>query len=373
MRTLVVLIAFALTSYGQRHFIEHVDAEKPEGKLLQQIMQEDDQAKKSALLEQFAGQFPKHEGMPWVLEQLQGIYAASNQPDKVIAAGDKLLALDPDDTGAGFQSLKAAQAKKDAALILKYAVATSAAARKMAAAPKPNDADEATAWKQAVDYAKQVDTYTEYALYAAALESRDPKATIGLCEALQQRGPTGEYAVKAVQPLFAAYYQAGESEKAVALAERVLATDQTNEEMMLAVADSYLTKKTDLEKAHAYCTKVVELMAARPKPEGASDAAWIAHKNLVMGRAHYLNGKVYYAENDFSKADQVLQTALPLVESDAALKPEVLFLLGFANYKLEKIQEAANYYRACAAIQSPFQTSAANNLRAIQKQYHNVK
>ena len=112
-----------MAAFGQRHKIEEVNAEKPEGKLLQQIMQENDAAKKTALLDQFSGEFPKHEATPWVLEQLQGIYVKANDADKIIAAGDKLLALDPDDPEAALQCLKAAETKKDAASIKKYAVA----------------------------------------------------------------------------------------------------------------------------------------------------------------------------------------------------------------------------------------------------------
>ena len=103
MRTLVILIAFSLAAFGQRHKLEEVDAEKPEGKLLQQIMQENDPAKKTALMEQFAGEFPKAEQTAWVLEQLQGYYVKANQPDQIIAAGDKLLAVDPDDPEAALQ------------------------------------------------------------------------------------------------------------------------------------------------------------------------------------------------------------------------------------------------------------------------------
>ena len=47
MRTLVLLIAFSLAAFGQRHKLDEVDAEKPEGKLLQQVMQESDDAKKT--------------------------------------------------------------------------------------------------------------------------------------------------------------------------------------------------------------------------------------------------------------------------------------------------------------------------------------
>src|SRR3954470_12076801 len=100
MRTLLILTAFTCTSLAQRHKIEEINSEKPEGKLLQQIMQENDAAKKAALLDQCATEFPKQEGTPWVLEQLQAIYVAGKEPEKIIAAGDKLLALDPDDPEA---------------------------------------------------------------------------------------------------------------------------------------------------------------------------------------------------------------------------------------------------------------------------------
>ena len=371
MRTLVLLIAVTFAASGQRHKIEEVNSEKPEGKLLQQIMQENDPAKKTSLLDQFATQFPKDKGTPWVLDQLQAIYVKANDPDKVIAAGDQLLTLDPDDPEAAVQCLKAAEAKKDMALIKKYSVATSAAARKMAATPQPKDADEVTAWKGEIDYAKQVDTYADYSLYRVALESRDPKVVVEFAGLLRERNPKSDYAAKVVQPLFIAYLQSGDTAKGIALAETVLAVDQTNEEMLLAVADSYVQQKKEPEKVHAYSAKVIELVAHKPKPEGVSDADWSVRKNLATGNAQYLNGKQYYNETSFAKADVALRAALPLV--DASKKPEVLYLLGFANYKLDKPQEAANFYRDCAAIKSPYQATAAKNLLGLKNQYHGIK
>lgn len=373
MRTIAILVAFGLAAFGQRHKLEEVDSEKPEGKLLQQIMQETDAAKKAGLMEQFTEQYPKLEANAWVLEQLQALYVKANQSDKIIAVGDRLLALDPDDPEAALQCLKAAEAKKDVGAIKKYSSMASASARKMAAAPKPADAEQAESWKAEVDYAKQVDTYTEYALFAAAVESRDPKTTIEFGEMLQERNPAGDYTTKVRQPLFVAYRQSGATDKAVALAEKVVATDPSNEDMLLVVADNYLQNKKEPEKVHAYSAKVVEVMGTKPKPEGVSDADWTARKNLVIGLAHYISGKLYYNESKFSPADQELRAALPLVESNATMKPEVLYLLGFADFKLEKIQEAFNYYRDCAAIKSPFQPLAAKNLGYIKTHYTGIK
>jgi hypothetical protein len=369
----VLLLASALPVFGQRHKIDEVNGEKPDGKLLQQIMQENDAGKRTVLLEQFTADFGQSKDLPWVLEQLQGAYVKANDPDKVISAGDKLLAVDPDDAEAGMQCLKAAEGKKDPALIKKYAAITSAAAHKMATAPQPKEADEVAGWKVSVEYGKQVDGYADYAVYRAALESRDPKTTIDLGEALRRQNPTGEYAAKVADPLFVAYRQANDNAKALALAEQVLATEQNNEDMLLVVADNYAQQKKEPDKVHAYTARVVQIMTAKPKPEGIADADWLARKNLVTGLAHYMDGKLYYTQNNFAKADVELRAALPLVETNAAMKPEVLFLLGYANYQLKKPQEAANYYKACAAIKSQFQPSAAKSLQGIKNEYHGIQ
>jgi len=372
VRTLIILMAFTVAVFGQRHKMEDVDAEKPEGKLLQQALQESDSAKKAALLEQFVGEYPKSPGTPWVLEQLQGIYVKAGDSDKVIATGEKLLALDPDDPESALQNLKAAEAKKDVAGIQKWSGVASVNARKIASAPQPKDAEQVDSWKNEVSYATQVGQYTDYALYRAAAESRDPKVTVALVEQLQTQNPKSEYVPKAQNLLFVAYRQAGENDKAVALAEQTLATDQTDEDMLLVVADNYSRNKKEPEKVHEYSAKLVELMATKQKPEGVSDADWTARRSLITGLAHYMSGALYYREVKYPQADKELRAALPLV-SNPEIKAEVLYELGFANYKLEKPQDAANFYRDCAAIKSQFQPLAAKNLQGIKTQYRGIK
>jgi tetratricopeptide (TPR) repeat protein len=373
MRLVVIFVACAVAAVGQRHKIEEIDAEKAEGKLLQQIMQENDAAKKTALLDQFSGEYPKHEYTPWVLEQLQGMYVKANDADKIIAAGERLLALDPDDPEAGVQCLKAAETKKDTVLIKKYSAVTWTAAGKMALVPQPKEADEVAAWKSAVEYAQQVAQYAEYALYRAAVESREAKRTIELSEALMGSNPKSPYAGKLAGTLFVAYRQAGDNVKAVALAEQEVAAGEASEDMLLVLANQYLEQKREPEKVHTYSAQIVQVMGQKAKPEGMSDGDWTARKNLVTGLGHYMNGKLYHNENNFAKADVELRAALPLVEGNLAVKPEVLYMLALSNFKLDKPQEAANYFRACAAMKSPYQQLATTNLARVKTQYTGIK
>ena len=190
MRTwLLVFACFlgAVSGVAQRHEIT-INAETPEGQLLQQIGQEEDGAKKLALMEKFAAAYPKHEGAAWVYEQMVTTGVKAGQFDKALEACDKLLAADPNDARGAHDCLKAAEAKKDPDAVKTWAARTSEVARKVTQAPKPASEDAVEEWKTSVDFAKQLDTYTEYSLYATALQTTDPAKKIELAETLEQRG-----------------------------------------------------------------------------------------------------------------------------------------------------------------------------------------
>ena len=377
MRNLTLMVAWLLASTlatAQRSKLT-INAETPEGQLLQQIGQESDESKKLALLEQFAAKFPKHEGLAWVYGQMVSAYAKASQFDKAMEAGDKLLAIDAEDLEIAHETLKAAEAKKDPDAVVKWAAKTSELARKVAQSPKPKEEDEAEDWKRKVDFAKQLDVYTEYSVYALALQIPDPRKKVALADALEQRNPQSQYLPQLGMPRFIAYLQAGENQKAVALAEKILEKDQNSEEMLLAVAQSYMAQKKDPDKVLAYCAKVSELAQSKPKPEGVSDADWEKRKTQLSGRAQWMTGVTYASQSKWAQADQALRAALPAVKDDPRMTAEALFYLGLANFRLgekgddNRILEALRFNEQCAAIASPFQGPARTNIKAIRSKY----
>jgi hypothetical protein len=124
---------------------------------------------------------------------------------------------------------------------------------------------------------------------------------------------------------------------------------------------------------HAYCAKLADLMGSKPKPEGVAEADWAKRKNAILVYAYSTNGEQYFNEGKLAQADQELRKALPLAEDNGAVKTEVFFYLGLANYKMKKAQDAYNYFKACAAVKSPFQATANKNLVAIKAEYHGLK
>src|SRR5574340_178481 len=373
MKACFVLLLAAAAASGQCFKVGEINAEKPEGQLLQQIGQEQDAAKRLALMDKFVADYPKHEAVGWIYEQMQAAYVKANEHDKTLAVSEKIAALGAACPELAHQGLKAAEAKKDPDLVKKWSEITAGMAQKVAASTKPSEEDEVESWKARVDYARQVNTYTEYALYAAALQTPDRKKRIDLVEALEKRNPKSEYLTQAYPVLFTAYRQTKAEDKAVALAERVIATNPTDEDMLLVVAGKYLQEKKDPEKVHTYCEKAAEIAAAKPKPQGVTDTDWNRRKGLIVGAARFINGSLYYSESKFAQADKELREALPHLEGNIAMKAEALYYLGFANYKMEKPQDAVNYYKACAAIKSRFQAVANKNLTAIKSEYTGIR
>ncbi len=369
----IALLAAVATANAQRHKIT-INAETPEGQLLQQIGQESDEAKKLALMEQFAAKYPKHEGAVWVWEQMIAAYAKANQYDKAVAAGDQLLAADPADAEDAFECLKAAEAKKDPDLVLKWSDKTSEAARKIIALPKPSEEDEVEAWKQRVDWAKQVDVRSEYSLMAIMNETNDPKKKIALGDALEKRNPQSQYLAQMAEQRFRAYIAAGDSANAVALAERAAAVNQATPEMLIAAASDAMAKKQP-DKAIAMSTKAIETADSKPKPEGVADADWNNWKEQVTARAHWMRGATYASQAKWSQADHELRASLAGVKGAQDMLAEALFYLGLANYNLgkagdtERIRDALKYFEQCAGLPGRFQANARTNVQRIRNEY----
>ncbi len=377
MKSLVLALALVLpacSAFAQRHKLGSINAETPEGQLLQQIGQESDDTKKLALLEVFTAKFPKHEGVGWVYSQMHPLYVKAKQFDKAIDIGEKLVAMDPEDVEFAYQTLQAAVAKKDLDAIKKWSVITSDIARKVAASAQPKEEDEVEAWKQRVDFAKQVDTRTEYELYTAA-QAADASKKGEFLGVLEQRNPQSQYLPQLREQTFFAYVQAKDMEKAVALAEKIPEKDQSDV-MLLVGADYHLNRK-EYDKAIAYCDRIVTLMNSKPKPASVSDADWEKAKGNALGRAQWMAGVAYMSQGKLVQADHSLRAALPYIQGEPNLLGEALFHLGVANYRLgdsaggdqARIMDAFKFTKECAAIRGRYQATAQKNLQAMQNKY----
>jgi tetratricopeptide (TPR) repeat protein len=343
------------------------DPGTPDGAMVISIQKEPDATKKQGMLEDFTQKFPDSKLAGWAWAQLQTGYLQAQNYDKTIEAGEKSLAKDPDNTEVAYNNLKAAEAKNDPDAVLKWSGVTSEAARKEVASAKPGG-DQSR-----VDYAKQVDTYTEYSDYAAALKTTDPAKVIALVESLEQRNPNSPYLSKAYGLYLNTLRNTKQNDKVGAAAIRELQRDPTNEDALLAAAQHSMEQK-DTDKALQYATKLTQSMQAKPKPEDMADADWQKKKQKLLAVGFWLQGTAYNTQSRYSDADKALRQALPLVKNDTGLLPMVLFQLGAADFQLGKsskssamMKEALSYSKQSAALSSPVQVEAQNNVKAITR------
>ncbi|HYO82602.1 MAG TPA: hypothetical protein VES20_14455 [Bryobacteraceae bacterium] len=374
MKLVAFLAACAVLACAQRHKLGEINTETEEGKVLQAIGSEEDAGRKLQLMESFVSKYGKHAAAGWVWSQLQPAYNKAGNFDKAVQAGEQLFAIDAGDMDAAYGSLKASEGKKDAPGVLKWAVTTSDLARKTATAPKREDQTDEE-YKQAVDFAKQVDTYTEYSLYATGLAEPNPQNVVQLAHALEARNPNSQYLPQVMSRYAWAAREAKVMPEAVAFGERAFARKQFNEDLLAAMADYYLNANPKQpEKVLEFSGKLVEVISSKPRPEGVSEADWAKKKSLMLGLGHWMAGSTYGSQSKHALTDKSFRSALPYIKDNDQLLAGALFHLGVANYQIGKgkntqqMVEAVNFMKQCAALKSPYQAKAQQNLAVMRKE-----
>jgi hypothetical protein len=358
---LVLPGVFALMAQEKQNFVFNPGT--PEGQILQSLGQETDDARKISLSQDFLAKFPKHEAAGWVAAQLESGLLAQKEYDKVLEVAETAYANVPDMDSAYF-ALKAAVAKEDGAAVKKWSARTSETAHKFAAAIKPGDEDS----KQQTEYAKQVDEYSEYALYVVALKAQ-PKEEVDLVDTLIKQNPKSQYLPDVASSYFAALVKAGEAAKACPAAER-MAVDK-NAEAMIASADCSW-RSNHAASVISYAAKAAEAANTRPKREGVSDADWATSKAALLGSANFYTGVGYAMEMRFGPANKALRAALPAIRGNSQLYSIALFDLGLANYSLGKplgdraqMREGLKFFQESAQISGPMQDQASRNAKLV--------
>jgi tetratricopeptide (TPR) repeat protein len=347
-----------------------IDKNSPEGQYFELISLESDASKKIGLLEQFLVLFPTSAPTlaAWVYGELQDRYRRAGQLDKAIAAGEKILALEPDNLETARLNWRMAETKGDAALVKKWSAATATIAERVVKSSLPSDPEEMKAAEDRLAYARQFVVNTEHDDYKKAIETKDPAQRIAALEEFLKKSPQNPYLDQIEIAEFLAYKEIGDLEKTLSLGEKILAHNDTYENALLMIAEINFRRQKDPKRTLALATKFVERMAVATKPEGIADQDWTRTKTQNLALAHFIIGSIRIQNGEFAAADRALRAALPFV-AEEQFRATVLNQLGWVNYHLENALEAIKYYRQCAAIRSPFQDQASKAILTIKSEY----
>jgi hypothetical protein len=336
----------------------------PEGQLLQSIGQETNDTRRTPLEQDFLAKYPKHEAAGWVAAQLEAALLGEKDNDKVLEVAEAAYANGPDMDGA-YYALKAAVAKEDLALAKKWSARTSEAARKIASSTKAPADDDA---KHQLEYAKQVDEYSEYALYVLALKAQ-PKDEVDLVDTLIKQNPKSQYLPEIASSYFAALSKAGEGGKACPAAQK-MAVDKNAEAMLFAADCSWRGNRADA--VVSYAAKAADAASTRAKREGQSDSDLAAQRAALLGSANFYTGVGYTMQMRFGPANKALRAALPAIKGNPQLYAIALFDLGLANYNLGKgvgdkgqMRQGLQFFQQSAEISGPMQDQASRNAKLV--------
>lgn len=272
----------------------------------------------------------------------------------------------PDDLKDSFQQLKDAESKKDVPLVKKLAADTWKMASEVAASPAPESQAEKDTWKQVVAHAKEIQVYSEYTLYAAAMQSQ-PAGTVDLLATLEQVNPKSKYLEEGYGRYMVALTQSGAASSIPAMVERGIKNHPDSEDLLIYLADAAMTRKQN-DRALNYAERAIKAASNHPKPEGMSAADWERRKSVTLGHSRWIAGVMHGEKQQFFEADKDLRAALPLIKGNDSMVASALFYLGIANYQLgmatrnkAQVIEASKFSEQAAGIKGPLSQQAWRN------------
>ena len=285
-----------------------------------------------------------------------------------LMTGPVVVADELDDT---YQSLQDAVAKKDAAQVKKLAVPLFELSRKVIAAPVPTSAIEKEDWPNRVKYAKEIEGYAQYALYATGVQA-DSATMIDLLALLEQQSPKSKYLDQGYQAYLAALHSAGKDDAIPGIAEKAIVNFPNNPDLLYVMASNAQAKK-QADRAISFANRLVAAANSRQKPEAESAADWERQKSVWLGRGYWISGVLNGEKSLYALSNKSLRAALPYIKGEPALMGPALFYLGFSNYNLAtmtnnkaQMLEAQKFSEQCAAIEGAYQNQCYKNSMAMK-------
>jgi tetratricopeptide (TPR) repeat protein len=338
------------------------DSSTPEGRLLEKVQGEGDLSRRLTLLELFPELFPTSPSLEYVWGELQARYHQAGKLEKALAAGSNVLIINPNNLDAACLNWRIAADMKDPALT---GVWMSQAGNVAERALKNPDPDMSKATLECGANARQAN---EFEAYKAAVTAKNAADRIKLLEEFLKNHPQTQHAGDIEITLFLAYREQGDTAKALAAAEKLVAHNDSREDAMLLVAESYFKSGRDPNLVVSLSKKAIDRLSKAEKPDGITAADWARNKSAELTQANYMIGSVSFQSEKWETADQAFRAALPGL-TDPRFRAEVLNSLGWANYKLKNVSDAIKFYIDCTNIPGPFQQAASKTLNTITAEY----
>lgn len=310
--------------------------------------------------------------------QAQAAHIQLNQFDAALAAGEKVLAQDPENFRARVGQARAYLGKGD----LKQAFEFTALAREQfeqARDAAPPEGVTPDMWSRLLEGAQNQLTGLTYDLFVGASQAASPAEQSTYLQRFLELFPNSDYQQSAYVSLAYAAQQQGQAGKAVEWADRALEGNPNEASMIVLVADALSEQGRELGRAQELTTHLLEMLDADPspaRPEGLSDEQWGSFEQLWRGMAHTIRGQILLHQetagspagmNKTRRAAEEFRTASPLLQPQPQLYARNLFRLGFAYAKLGELVPARDTLYDVIKLQTVYSQPARDILDKVEQ------
>src|SRR5208337_2080927 len=171
-------------------------------------------------------------------------------------------------------------------------------------------AQAAQAGQPAQSSQKQIKDPAEYNAYVNAIQQTNPAQKAAAVEAFLQTYPNSVMKEDALEQLMAAYQGAGDAQKTIDTANRILQVNPNNVRALALLAYNSRAAASqggpqmqqNLDKAKEYCEKGLQAVHNMAKPEGMSDADFTKFHNETSAIFEGAVGFAALQQKDFATA-----------------------------------------------------------------------
>ena len=368
MRRLTVLLPLAFSAYGL--CLAQVDFRQPdaavgslqERNLVVTAAQIADPAERVTVLDEFVAQHPESPNRPFALYNILISGKDAGRHEKTLEAGMQLLEWAPNDLEVrhrineayvGLQRWDELGPSIDLTKPLAKAQATEAGF--------PGE------------YASGVLDWLAWAANMAFVDETELEKKIAWLELIRTEYPESEYAQNMYGRYIESYEQAGDGANALAWIEKAIEAGVKDESYRYRLAEDALGKQ-DFDGAQAHADKALEIISAKPKPEGMADEQWAAYKARMTAYANFAAGRAWVgrgtADAYRSGRTRLLQS-VDLIKAEGGERYNMLaYYLGICYVQLDvkgdNVREALEWMTEAANTPGPLQEQAKADLEKIR-------
>jgi hypothetical protein len=344
-----------------------IPAGTPEDHDLQEISNQQDAAKKTAMYQDFVQKYASNAAaVAYGNWQISQAYQTSGDLNKALEYGGKALAGSPRNLDILVSQASISQQAKDNTKLMDYAAKGGAVCNSIAKQAKPQDmSDEAFNHQVAEEKsaAQSNCDFLETAGFNVIAGENDAKSRMADIEKYSAAFPDSKFQDQVSS--YAMYTlgpgQLNDQARLFAYGEKALAANPNSLPALLLLAGTYVdsAQPGNLGKAISYSQKAIAVAKA---DEPDADKS----RKLSAGVAHSTVGYAYMKQDKTAAAIPELRSGSALLKGqDDQQYAIAMYRLGFAYAKLNKVSEARDVLQETVKISGPVQQPAQDLLAKV--------